>query len=54
MEHPHRDEYRARAEECNQRAAITQDPATKTEWVKLARSWQALAERTGKTLEIAQ
>jgi hypothetical protein len=39
-------EYRARAAECNERAQQTLDQRTKDDWVKLAQSWQVLADRT--------
>lgn len=49
---PQGDEYRARAEECSQRAMIARDEALKFEWLRLAKSWETLAERTEKTYEI--
>lgn len=39
------EEYRARAEECARRAAFAKDRNAKMEWLKLAKSWQVLAQR---------
>jgi hypothetical protein len=52
MGQPHGDQYRARALECAEHAAATRDAIAKSEWVKLANSWQVLAERTEKPCEI--
>jgi hypothetical protein len=52
MRQPHGDQYRARALECAEHAAATRDAIAKSEWVKLANSWQVLAERTEKPFEI--
>ena len=47
-----RDEYCARADECKQRAAVTHDTATQSQWLRLANSWQALADSTARTYEV--
>jgi hypothetical protein len=38
------DQYRAWAVECNERAQYASDPKIKSQWLKLAQSWQRLAE----------
>ena len=53
MGQQHGNQYRARALECAEHAAATRDATAKSEWVKLANSWQALAERAEKPREIA-
>ena len=52
MGQPQGDDYRARAEECSQRAMIARDETVKIEWLRLAKSWVTLAERTEKTYKI--
>ena len=42
------DQYRARAEECRQLALVAREEVVKLEWLRLARSWEALAERSEK------
>ena len=46
------DQYRAVAEECARRAEFTDDENTRIEWLKLAKSWLALADNATKTYEI--
>jgi hypothetical protein len=46
------DEYLARAEECNQRAMNARDDTLKLEWLRLAKSWEILAEGAKKTYKI--
>jgi hypothetical protein len=46
------EEYRARAEECARRATLAQDTDAKLEWLRLAKSWQVLAENAEKTYQI--
>jgi hypothetical protein len=48
MSHPSAEEYYARAADCNLRAENTIDANSKAEWLKLARSWQAMAEEKAK------
>lgn len=45
---PKHEEYRAWADECKQKAAFTVDPGAQSEWLKLAKSWQALADGTAR------
>ena len=47
------DQYRAVAEECARRAEFTDDETTRIEWLKLAKSWQVLADNAARTYEIA-
>lgn len=49
MGNMHVDHYQAQAAECLQRAAQTDDIHAQSEWFKLARSWQALADGHQKT-----
>jgi hypothetical protein len=46
------EKYRARAEECARQAESAKDANAKMEWLKLAKSWQVLAENTEKTYQI--
>ena len=48
----HGEEYRARAEECYRLAEATSDAQAKDAWLKLAKSWQALADSAEKTYKI--
>ena len=52
MEPSVRDQYRVIAEECTRRAELNADTDVKTEWEKLAKSWQVLAENAEKAFEI--
>jgi hypothetical protein len=45
------DQYRAVAEECARRAEFTDDESTRIEWLKLAKSWQTLADNAVRTFE---
>jgi hypothetical protein len=45
------DQYRAVAEECARRAEFTDDENTRIEWLKLAKSWQTLADNAARTFE---
>jgi hypothetical protein len=45
------DQYRAVAEECARRAEVTDDENTRIEWLKLAKSWQVLADNAARTFE---
>jgi hypothetical protein len=47
------DQYRARAEECRQLALVARDETLKLEWVRLAKSWETLAEGAEKTYKFA-
>ena len=48
------DQYRAVAEECARRAEFTDDENTRIEWLKLAKSWQTLADNTARTYQLIQ
>jgi hypothetical protein len=52
MEQSAGDQYRAVAEECARRAEFTEDENTRIEWLKLAKSWQVLADNAAKTCGI--
>jgi hypothetical protein len=45
-----KDEYQARADDCRRRAESANDSENKTEWLKLASSWQYLADATLKNI----
>jgi hypothetical protein len=45
------DQYRAVAEECARRAEFTDDESARIEWLKLAKSWQTLADNAARTFE---
>jgi hypothetical protein len=47
-----KEEYGARAEECARQADFVKDTNAKMEWLKLAKSWQVLAESAEKTYQI--
>jgi hypothetical protein len=47
-----REEYWARAEECARQAESAKDTNVKMEWLKLAKSWQVLAQNAEKTYPI--
>lgn len=47
-----REEYRARAEECARQAESAKDTDAKLEWLKLAKSWQVLAENAERTYQV--
>jgi hypothetical protein len=47
-----REDYLARAEECTRQAESAKEINAKMEWLKLAKSWQVLAENAEKTYQI--
>jgi hypothetical protein len=47
------EKYRDLAEECARQAEFAKDTDAKMEWLKLAKSWLALAENAEKTSTLA-
>ena len=45
------DAYRASADECQNNAAKATDPETKATWLKLAKEWRKLCDRTQAALD---
>jgi hypothetical protein len=48
------EKYRDLAEECARQAEFAKDTDAKIEWLKLAESWQVLAENAEKTTTLAE